>query len=888
MKILEIELKNLNSLRGQWRIKLSDSIYEANGIFAITGPTGAGKTTIFDAICLALYGQTPRLSSINEKTNEIMSRKTSECYAKVTFESGGRRYVSMWSQHRSRSNNLQPQKHIVSDADTGKILAETITTSRNVIKEITGLDFRRFRQAVMLEQGGFDAFLKADKNDRAQILELLTGTEIYGKISELVYRRCSDERAKLNDIKFQRDSLRPNDNFESEAEIMNELAKVRENISAAEVEYTEAARGLEWLKTIRKLQIELAENQRDLEQHDKSRELFAVEDEKLDIGERASALSGEFSSLKAQRANLKKISERVEKLKSEIERYGEFVSQLEAQELPQYEETLKRVTQNIPDDDSPETFYAKAGERVKVFATLARQKEDIEHKKRATARQLQEAQATLQASERNCTAHHERYNEAFKKLSNLMTARTEAIFAEARRHLQPQTPCPVCGSTEHPAANHQLETSHDISGLDDALKLAQEQFRIAQKNFDAASNSLSIARANETAARTNFDNLVMSFDEISEQRANAKEEISGLLQRMGISVEKVNEITPRIDAWLTNVKELEEKIRRAHERAEALKAQVEANRKTLVSEISELGTAAEELARLEKNFAERLREKNFDSEAAFSDSIVDDDEMKRLRERKKSLESEHDRLIGVKDSLTKKFETEEAKAVTSKTLAEVEADFKGCERTIKALTEKAHYFKTKLDDRQAMQSRREELDAAYRKQEKIFADWDALSKLIGSAGGDKFRVFAQGITLGMMINLANSQLEKMSGRYVLMARPDSNGLELSVIDREQAGEVRPTDNLSGGERFIISLALALGLSQISGRKSRIDSLFLDEGFGSLDEDSLNMALDALGELRRDGRMIGIISHVQTLRDRIAAQINVIPKREGVSVISVRS
>ena len=136
----------------------------------------------------------------------------------------------------------------------------------------------------------------------------------------------------------------------------------------------------------------------------------------------------------------------------------------------------------------------------------------------------------------------------------------------------------------------------------------------------------------------------------------------------------------------------------------------------------------------------------------------------------------------------------------------------------------------------------------------------------------------------MIINLANIQLEKMNGRYILITRPGSDELDLSVIDKEQAGEIRPTENLSGGEKFIISLALALGLSQISGNKSRIDSLFLDEGFGSLDENSLNMALDALGEVRRGGRMIGIISHVQALRERIAAQINVIPKHEGVSII----
>ncbi|MDY6431333.1 MAG: SbcC/MukB-like Walker B domain-containing protein, partial [Synergistales bacterium] len=237
-----------------------------------------------------------------------------------------------------------------------------------------------------------------------------------------------------------------------------------------------------------------------------------------------------------------------------------------------------------------------------------------------------------------------------------------------------------------------------------------------------------------------------------------------------------------------------------------------------------------------------------------------------------------------KDNLEQKLKAESEKAITSRNLAELLPEFKEREKLINTLKEKIFTLKKNLSDRQKLKSQLKELDEKYKAQEKISSNWNALNSLIGSAKGDKFRVFAQNITLGMMIDLANSQLEKMNGRYVLMARPESSGLELSVIDKEQAGEIRPTENLSGGERFIISLALALGLSKISGNKSRIDSLFLDEGFGSLDEDALNTALDALGELRRDGRMIGIISHVQALQERIAVQIHVIPKHEGVSII----
>ena len=159
-----------------------------------------------------------------------------------------------------------------------------------------------------------------------------------------------------------------------------------------------------------------------------------------------------------------------------------------------------------------------------------------------------------------------------------------------------------------------------------------------------------------------------------------------------------------------------------------------------------------------------------------------------------------------------------------------------------------------------------------------------MHQLSGSADGKKFRNFAQGLTFEMMTAHANRQLRKMTDRYLLI-RDASEPLELNVIDNYQAGEIRSTKNLSGGESFIVSLALALGLSQMASRNVRVDSLFLDEGFGSLDEDALETALETLAGLQQTGKLIGIISHVPALKERIGAQIQVTPKTGGRSVIS---
>ncbi len=137
----------------------------------------------------------------------------------------------------------------------------------------------------------------------------------------------------------------------------------------------------------------------------------------------------------------------------------------------------------------------------------------------------------------------------------------------------------------------------------------------------------------------------------------------------------------------------------------------------------------------------------------------------------------------------------------------------------------------------------------------------------------------------MMIHHANQQLQKLSDRYLLIRNNDAKSLEFNVIDDYQAGEIRSTKNLSGGESFIVSLALALGLSQMASKRVRIDSLFLDEGFDTLDEESLDTALGALASLQQDGKLIGVISHVPALKERISAQIQVTRQTGGRSLIS---
>jgi len=193
-------------------------------------------------------------------------------------------------------------------------------------------------------------------------------------------------------------------------------------------------------------------------------------------------------------------------------------------------------------------------------------------------------------------------------------------------------------------------------------------------------------------------------------------------------------------------------------------------------------------------------------------------------------------------------------------------------------------IRQRLKDNEDLKQRHQERALAIDSQKREYSRWDLLHALIGSADGKKYRNFAQGLTFEMMIGHANRQLQKMTDRYLLI-RDDAQPLELNVIDNYQAGEIRSTKNLSGGESFIVSLALALGLSHMASKNVRVDSLFLDEGFGTLDEEALDTALETLAGLQQDGKLIGVISHVLALKERISAQIQVSPQAGGRSVIS---
>lgn len=299
MRILHIRFQNLNSLAGEWEIDLTDPAFVADGIFAITGPTGAGKTTILDAICLALYGRTPRLNKVTKSGNEIMSRQTGECFAEVTFETQAGRYRCHWSQHRARKKpdgELQAPKHEIANADSGELFESRIRGVADRIESATGMDFDRFTRSMLLAQGGFAAFLQAAPDDRAPILEQITGTEIYSRISVRVHERHRSEQENLRLLQAETAGialLAP----EEEAETVRalEAGMKEEAVLAARVE--ETARAIAWLTAINGLRKELGDLAEEADRLRGETESFRPERERLDRAQNAAALDGAYATL---------------------------------------------------------------------------------------------------------------------------------------------------------------------------------------------------------------------------------------------------------------------------------------------------------------------------------------------------------------------------------------------------------------------------------------------------------------------------------------------------------------------------------------------------------------------------------------------------------------
>ncbi len=331
MKILTLRFKNLNSLYGEWLLDFTTPEFTTNGIFAITGPTGAGKSTILDAICLALYGKTPRLSKINAGTNEIMSRQTGECLAEVTFASSSGCFRCCWSQHRARKKadgRLAAPQHEIVDAATDQVIASKLKEVALAVIRHTGMDFDRFTRSILLAQGGFAAFLQAKPDERAPVLEQITGTEIYSVISQRVHERQRQEKQKLDVLKAETAGIELLSD-EQQAELRKNMGEQEQAEHDLSKQHGQVVEAIQWLTGVATLQAELAAGAKESIAAAERAELFLPKRKKLNLGLKAAELEPGFATLTSKRRQQKEDQTNLAKDEQQLPRLTQLLEQQE-------------------------------------------------------------------------------------------------------------------------------------------------------------------------------------------------------------------------------------------------------------------------------------------------------------------------------------------------------------------------------------------------------------------------------------------------------------------------------------------------------------------------------------------------------------------------------
>lgn len=953
MKILAIRLKNLTSIEGTVEVDFTAEPLHSAGIFAISGPTGAGKSTLLDALCLALYDKAPRFATSVESVNladvgdnqinqsdvrNLLRRGTSDGYAEVDFLGiDGRRYRSRWSVRRTRnkiSGSLQPQTLEVKELDTEKEFQGTKKELLIQLVELVGLTYEQFTRTVLLAQNDFATFLKSKGSAKAELLEKLTGTGVYSRISQEVYARnkAAQEEVTLIQNRMNVIELMPEEELlalQKEKELSAEKRVIGIKLLAKQNEQLNVVHSLKmqedlWKKKQQEEQEELARlkvlqgalaSQEEGLVHFKAQWEAIQPDLKkarqLDVQIQSQLDSYTQSQQMLQSAN-KQVSEQEQKMRMATEQLQVSYSSLnrllnhvgieEALQLEQVEEILRqeadKLTAGINTNEERLLRLNSFGypllteEQMKLQKELTRQQ---------NIRQLTETQtktkAEIERLEKETT-------DCLKQLTEQETALkvTQRLYENARmavgkdvkalrQQLQEGEACPVCGSTVHPY--------HQEQEVVDTL------FRSIEQEYNAAVANCQQINNRSIVLQRDWTHQKMVDGQIGEQLA--------ALYKAGIDAGNEEQIQHRLTELAERILEYrnlyaewqrsDEEIKKMRAHCEALRENVSLCRLAMqkVSSAKEQllllqNTASAEQKRFEviekalnvlrQERSQLLKGKSADE----AEAVVAKREKElnlALEKARKEVEAVHNRLSGLQGEMKqitlaigelqeqyKKIESPEQLPEIIKKQQEENLNTERALSTMEArLLQQA---KNKLTVEQIAKELAEKQTIAER--------WAKLNKLIGSADGAKFKVIAQSYTLNLLLLHANKHLSYLSKRYKLQQVPDT--LALQVIDCDMCDEIRTVYSLSGGESFLISLALALGLSSLSSNNLKVESLFIDEGFGSLDAESLRTAMEALEQLQMQGRKIGVISHVQEMSERISVQVQVHKKVNGKSVLTV--
>lgn len=1026
MKILAIRGKNLASLDGDFEIDFTSEPLSSAGIFAITGQTGAGKSTILDALCLALFDDAPRLNkaesikkedleSLSDKISpqdcrNILRRGTGDGYAEVDFIAlNGDKYCSRWMVRRARSKSdgaLQPTSISLKNLTHGVDEQGTKKDLLIKVSEIIGLTFDQFTRAVLLAQGDFANFLKAKQNEKAELLEKLTGTEMYSKISISIYQKAIESKnaldliqQRIKDVKllseeeletfnlekqnlekelsplnFQKTNIEKKlDWLQQETELKNEKLKAENELKIIQEKIIQASPRYEYLslidisQEIRDSYIDLTNKQTSSEKfisniQSKENEIKTILDKNVEIEK----------NLKTAKKAVEDIEEKYNKIKPEIVKARELDFNIEStkgklvdltREINTYQNQVNKAEQNISafkkeeaevkqkkeesakwlaNHNNYETIVSKAD----YLISLIKSTDSLKTQRQTAYKGLESSKAILTTY----TKQLEQYEQEAERLNKLLP--TEIL--NLRNKLEDGKPCPVCDSLHH-QHNEQAEQEDKIeeSRLESEKKKISDFIIQTKENIDNTKKSVIEFEThinnfqsqyditytelkellynipqwesdfNNNLLQENLANIISQWKDNKEQLDN----FSQLQVNISIQLDADNKNFDNIKIQLKEKEDLQKSIQNTFNEYTSQRKRLLENKQVeevedYYSKLKQQYARQYELLRNEK---EKTDKDKSQTEGILSQLKKDQDanniEIERLNlEVQNWLKNKSHQISPdlLKDLISKSLEwinqeksylndLKNQELINKTTLTErnerlnkhEESKNKTTDEETKELlsqqhievSEKAEIINQRLNEINVSllnhQRAKEQIKLSEKElneKTELYNNWDKLNDLLGSASGYKFKTIAQGYTLDVLLSYANKHLEELTKRYKL--EKISGTLALQVIDNDMLGEVRTVHSLSGGESFLISLALALGLSSLSSNRMKIESLFIDEGFGALDIDTLSVAMDALDNLQTQGRKIGVISHVEEMKERITTQIQVVKSANGRSVVKI--
>lgn len=956
----------------------------SDGLFLLHGDTGAGKTTLLDAIAFALYGTVPGAR------NDVKRLRCDTAPADVPTSVSLELTVQGYRLRVERSPEYQRPKKTGEGYTTQKAKAsltwlstppggesaEGITRIDEVartVQRLLGMSVEQFFQVVMLPQGQFARFLRAETAERATLLDKLFGTERFGQVETWFAEQRRQQRRELEERSRDADELfarvvqvvgaEPEEGADRSTWLEDEDKRLTREFEDAQAEQTRTRRDRDDAEATLARRRDLAERVRRVRQaKDSLRELDERRADhenwraELDAAQRSVAVLAAKASADGTAAELSSARDEVaaaaarcpdvdteadlERLRSDVAGTQEQAGALaqlvtEAEQQEQDRQRLTDLAERVDTDLRADAELVEQQEGLPDRITEARRQ--LERAREAdtrresvvarvdeltalldTARQLPAAEQELATAETRASEAVDAHQRARDTVQDLRQRRLAGMAAELAAGLTSGEACPVCGSQEHPAPSDEVDDRVDA----ETEERAQAAEQAAHAEREEANNTAALARQRCERLRDRLGAWTESELVAELERARTeRDEVTAEADAVGQRTETLSELEALTERIATRRAELATNVAALRSEHAALAETVEQRRARLVEARGEFDGVEQRrrhlldrAARVERLVAARVavddaarrdaerqaavveaaREAGFDDVAAAVAADRDEQRCTELREaladvdrRRASARATLEELSDVDPDTDAGVEAAEEEAARARQAVErAAAEVHGAERRLSDLRDLAQRLRRAWERLGPAQAR--------------FAELDALADVVNGQGQNARKMTLRSYVLAARLEevavAATRRLQRMSeGRYSFVhsdaagARGTRGGLGLDVLD-DYSGQTRSTKTLSGGESFLASLSLALGLADVVAAESGgalLDTLFIDEGFGTLDADTLDLVMDALDELRAGGRVVGLVSHVEEMRQRINVRLRVRKSRTG-STLAVES